>query len=756
MSAPAYLSTQSNLAPDVTSLSINYPQAGDSQGGVPPDPAFSAYIALVAWTSLSGTLTLTTPSGWTLAVTIAVGINRNLSLLYKPYDASTGTVTFVLDGIGDKFEGAISLWNGVSISSPLTITITATNSGLSSSHSVGGITTAYNNSALIAGFMSPDTPATFNAPADFATAYTGVARAITGGAGLLLSYGSQAAAGATGAKTATSINADIQNLYSVNSVRILAALNPFQGPSAITLLYANGGESIVIGTTQTLNCSPATHPTIAQSSLQYEYSYRASDVAAWTALSLTTAGVTTKSWATTGLSAGAQYKIRVRAYDGTVYGPYDQSDGYFSLIAETAPSVPTGLTPQNTAKNRQATIRLSWIHSGGVGNPQTAYAGEWSYNADMSSATAFSGSTNEFHDITANTFNHGATVYWRVKTTGFTLQSAFASPVSFVAANPPTAPNITAPTAASPPTTSLPTITFTATDGEFDQRRMRVTQGGGEVYTSGWLPSTAKSFPSPYAFPTGIASTLFIGLRHSSFLIESTEDSETFTPSISVPATPALAVVDLPTDGCIQATITNSDTPSYNELWRYVTADGSTTAIMVGDNIAVNGTLRDFNIKSAVQYSYFARAVNANGFAQSTTQNETLTLEHFWLHAITKTSSTSNALGTVLKMINLAPDSYQRSQAGSFVSPRGSRTKPVAILSNHTRQSLAINGVIPTSDIAMLNALQAIYDTNLDVCARNQRGDLVFGKLKELGIVPQINRYEISLAIDESDFTEAL
>jgi hypothetical protein len=196
------------------------------------------------------------------------------------------------------------------------------------------------------------------------------------------------------------------------------------------------------------------------------------------------------------------------------------------------------------AKNKASVVTLSWVHGGGAGNPQTEFTLQWSRDG-FASHTATVGPTATATQSTTIDFSAeavGAVITWRVKTKGFSLYSLYSANAAFVVASLPTTPNITAPTAGAPPTTPNPTITHTITSGEQQiARRVRITQGGSEVYNSGWEPTTSLSLVSPFAFANGTAYTLLLAIRNQ-FGLDSAEDSETFTPAYSGPGKPSLRV----------------------------------------------------------------------------------------------------------------------------------------------------------------------------------------------------------------------
>lgn len=76
----------------------------------------------------------------------------------------------------------------------------------------------------------------------------------------------------------------------------------------------------------------ASDPDTPAGSLQYEWSYQLNG-GAWTVIpGLTAAGTTAKVWNTAALAQGTTYKVRLRAWDGSQWGPYTTMAGTFSII----------------------------------------------------------------------------------------------------------------------------------------------------------------------------------------------------------------------------------------------------------------------------------------------------------------------------------------------------------------------------------------------------------------------------------------
>jgi len=221
-----------------------------------------------------------------------------------------------------------------------------------------------------------------------------------------------------------------------------------------------------------------------------------------------------------------------------------------------------------------------------------------------------------------------------VKTTGLTLDSAYSSNASFIAANAPATPAITAPTSGSPPTRPDPAIVFTESSA-FSERRIRVVTGGSQVYDSDWISGSGLSFPTPYQFATGISYTLYLSVRNQ-YGLASAETSQTFTPSFVGPAVPGISVDADNNGGFIKISVTNAS-GDYNDIFRWKTEAGEATKIRVAKNVPINSAFEDHNTASGQSYTYRARAYFAATlkFSDSTTTpSASLTLSQGFLHIV--------------------------------------------------------------------------------------------------------------------------
>jgi len=269
-------------------------------------------------------------------------------------------ITVSADQVLDDFKAVVLVLSGAALTSP--VTGSNGNVGVGTAFSVGPITTDPNSMVIALwvgtqGFANPTTITTDMLLAGEAnSSYASVALGVS----VFLNSGS------TGIRSNSFTG--ISGLYA----NIIFGIKQYPGPTISTVVYPNGGQSLVVGASVTLDCTAAASPTVAQSALQYEYSYSTNNGGTWTTIGLSSAGVTSKAWTVPNV-VGSGNLIRVRAFDGTLYSAdYDTSDTTFAIIAETTPGPPViSLPAAGVAYNKAVVVPIAWAHQGGSGNPQT-------------------------------------------------------------------------------------------------------------------------------------------------------------------------------------------------------------------------------------------------------------------------------------------------------------------------------------------------------------------------------------------------
>lgn len=516
-----------------------------------------AFVNVLRSDLLSTIPVCTPPAGWTLVQDNgALGIGVYRAVWKKLGDGSTGFPVWSFDTtvVGRAY---ILLYGDIDTTTPVPVSGFYNDTGHSGiNHPTGSLNTTEPNSLIIGAWFGSGAG---DLGYDGATLeserinYQGSTSSLD--CPTLIADDMQAAVGASGAKTAQS-----HRVLSPNTAQeILLVLNPTPNPSVPTVTYPHGGESLTAGAVIALACTAATSPTVAASSLQYEFSYSLDNGGSWNLIGLSPAGVAAKTW-TVPATLGNTNLIRVRAYDGTLYSLGYGIGSAFSIIAETAPSVVIASPSAGAVVAKSAGTPIAWSYSGGPGNPQTQYAGDWATNSSFTSSTPIGPTSTALQSTTINTtgVTDGLTVYVRIKAKGVSLYSPY-SVTAFIVASVPTTPNITAPTAGSPPTSANHTVTFTESS-TFVARRFRVVQSGTVVWDTTTI-SSVLSFPSPYAFANGVAVTIYLSVQNI-YGLWSAEDSETVTPSYTGPTKPTAVYTAVNDGGYVLAVIANK-TPNY-------------------------------------------------------------------------------------------------------------------------------------------------------------------------------------------------
>jgi hypothetical protein len=770
MSTPTDIST--GFSEGTNSVDVSMPASS---------AADSIVLFVAAFDSGSGAaINIDTPSGWTADVNGNIQLGNNLAaMVFTKVGGTTTPVTVTFDQSVARAIGWATTVSGAKQASIINISDTNSQSS-STSHALSSITTTVPNTLLFGfwAFIFQLSPGTITKPSDMSEMLSFSERTKTPISGGLLAYTTQTASGSTGIKTALTTT-------SANSVSFFIAVTPHDGPSIPVVTFPTTGVNVTNGATPSITWNPSTSPTAAQATIQYkpQYTYNGTDYFNVLGGSgLTSAGVTTAPWTPTTNTNAA--KVRVLAHDPAI--AVDSLDygysGTFNVVSESTPPAPSGLSPNfvYTAQDKASVVALSWVHGGGLGNPQTAAELLWATNSAFSGATtvSISGSLN------TTSVNYGAqadgqVIYFKVRSTGVSLQSAYSSPATFVVASKPATPNITAPTVGSPPTTPLPTITYTQASA-FVERQTKVEVGGGQVYIDDPpKASTALSFTSPYSFANNVAATLSLRNRNIYGLF-SDWDSETVTPSYAVPDTPILTATALPDDGNILFQIANPDTPRDNELHvyyadsgiylvdddgRFITTDEGerisldpdpSTAWRVAEGVAVDGSFRYFNAPPRVRLKAFARAINPGTefYSDSEAENVTLNLTRSHLHPVTKDDTTMDAYSGLSISGDNEAGSYRKERTTHKHKMAG-QDKPRAWYGQNMGAGADDGFVFEYSDSLYVDLMRMFRSGKIH-CYRSHAGKILFGYMTEPKLSDDVGYRTINFSFIESAYDKAV
>ena len=741
-----------NNAQSTTILTVDYPV----NLGTPLAPRVGQLMILAISFSAAGTSN-TTVSGWTTINRGSVTSGLGTHLYYKLGDGSAGTATIVFDS-SCRVTAAIQLFDGTATSSPVDVSnVTANGSAFTASSA--SLTTTAANDMLFGAWGSGVLFGEAGGMAAILQSPSGVA-----GKGLTTNWEILGAAGSTGVRTASSFNVtDGQPGTSGGANVAMVAIKAFNGPSIPVITAPIDGEYITLGRTYSITWTAATDPVIAQSALTYNIDYSLNDGTSWTQITAaTSAGAITYAWNTTGLTATSQAKLRIRAYNGTDYSVDYDTTGRFSLLTDAAPLAPTNMRGEQPDGITVTLfdLALTLLVKGTFNDPgdvMTAFQLDWGTDGITYANTSTNTTSTLSKSYAGATFTAG-TVYFRCRTADNAGTYGAYAYFQLTAAAAPATPNITAPTNASPPTSATPTHTWTSSGQA--KYRLRIVQAGTVVYNGDYISSTALSVPAPYSYRNSTTYTLYLSVEASNGL-RSAEDSETFTASYTGPTTPTLTATAIDASGYIELIIGNPDSPEYNDIWRYLSGETTDDAIKIASTLPINAVFQDYSAISGQGYIYFAQAVNSlGGFTNSVVSSTTtLTLSLLWLHVVQEAVGTSsNAVaGEIVSLSNMAPGEVTQEIMSDRKKARG-RTKPVTILGQSESKKLRYNVILTDGDVAIgkQDALNAIFEANETICARDQRGNRVFGRIIQLPLVHSHTYSGVALEVIQTDFTEGL
>lgn len=226
--------------------------------------------------------------------------------------------------------------------------------------------------------------------------------------------------------------------------RTIGSLVLNERPNKPLLTSPNGGESL--NSLHTVTWSPATDIDTNQPTLRYQLQLSTNNGSSWKDLvALTPPGAISNIYDFINELETSTAKIRVRAYDGTSYSEWDESNGVFTIQHNIAPSTPNNLSPSGIVIDRLKTQRLLWKHNDSPNDIQSKADIQWrSQGATLWQNIESNGPDQEYF-IAPNTFPNGQ-IEWRVKTYDAAgLQSPWSNNAVFTAAEPTSAPTIIQP-----------------------------------------------------------------------------------------------------------------------------------------------------------------------------------------------------------------------------------------------------------------------------------------------------------------------
>ncbi|WP_225434143.1 DNRLRE domain-containing protein [Peribacillus tepidiphilus] len=485
-------------------------------------------------------------------------------------------------------------------------------------------------------------------------------------------------------------------------------------------------------------------------SLQYQIQLSTNNGGAWKDIvSLTAAGATSYQYDFINEPETSTAKIRIRAFDGTSYGPWDESNGVFTIQHNQAPTVPTNLSPSGgTSKDRASVIRLSWQHNDANFDPQAKFDLQWRLQGAGTWNTITQATPNQFYDVPANTFPKG-TIEWQVRTYDQAgLSSPYSNIQTFVAGDKPATPVITNPTNNSTVAVARPTVQWSSDGQTAYQVKVYDSAGTKLLWDSGAINSTNKAQTVLYDLANNTTYQIQVTIKNADGLW-----SDAAVSNIAVSYTPpALPVVTTTKgEGIITISIDNP-TPSgtqpnvsYNDLYRR--KQGESIWTLIATNIPADASFVDYTPASGQMYEYFVRAWGDNGtYSDSAVVSQSISLKGIWLH------EAANPLAT-LHQFKLVSDRSGNWQPTAAMMQFAGRRLPVAEYDDAEQRTVSVK-ITLLKDSGDLEALEGLIRSKNTLCYRDARGRKMFCHVFQLPVDDEVYGNTVSLTFEEVSYTE--
>ncbi|MFE1630740.1 DNRLRE domain-containing protein [Brevibacillus reuszeri] len=517
-------------------------------------------------------------------------------------------------------------------------------------------------------------------------------------------------------------------------------------PTAPTITVPNGGETW--NATETIRWQAATDSD--GDSLRYHIQLTTDGGSTWKdIIALTTYGATSYSYNFINEPETSVAKIRIRAYDGTAYGPWDESDGVFTILHNVAPEAPTNLSPSGGAPiDRTSAKVFTWKHNDPNSNdPQSKFDLQWRQVGASTWNTVTQTTPNQYWNAPANTFPRG-NIEWQVRTYDQAgLSGPYSNQATFFAGEKPADPTIIGPS--SPVPVARPTLEWSSY-GQTGYQVQVLNAARNTLWDSGEVSSLNKARTIGIDLTNNTSYFLRVRIKNTDGLWSGWVE-RSITVSYTTPPTPILTITGKAQEGKMMISIQNPN-PSgtepnvtSNDLYRRELGQEEWTRIKVG--IPRNGSYEDFTVASGITYEYKVRAFGNNATMKDTHYYQgTVHLNGVWLHCVGDPS------GTTRQFVLRSGYSDEWKAEGSLMQFAG-RKRPVAEFGEGGEGNIQV-------DLSMLKdsedriSLQRIVSKRSTVCYRDNRGRKMFGVIFVLPSTDTYYGYDVSLSIDETDYRE--
>lgn len=536
--------------------------------------------------------------------------------------------------------------------------------------------------------------------------------------------------------------------YSNESYRPVLTIIYNTPPTIPTVTSPNGNETW--NSLHTIQWLASTDEDTPQANLRYQIQLSTDNGATWQDIvALTTAGVTSYNYDFINEPETSVALVRIRAYDGAIYGSWDVSDGVFAIEHDHAPTEPTNLSPNGTVKDRAATVRFSWQHNDSNSNdPQSKFDLQWRLQGAGTWNTITEITINQYYDIPANTLPLG-TIEWQVRTYDQTgLSSPYSALTTFSAQDKSATPTITSPTDLSTVSVANPVVQWSSVG----QVEYNIVVRDALDTTTIW-ESTATSGNKAVTVATDLENNTdyIIKLRiKDAGGLWSDYGIITVTVSYTPPAIPSIsttkgnAIIIISVDNPIPSG--SEPNVSYNSIYRRKLGDSDWCRIAT--DIPVSSAFVDYTPASNQIYEYYVRTWGDNGtYSDSFILSESITYTGVWLHVA------DNPLYTLHQFKYDGGGRNDNWQAVATMMQFAGRRLPVAEYDDNEQQSINLNlKIVKDSDDKI--ALEKMIKSKNTLCYRDGRGRKMYCHAFQLPIEDIFFGNNVSLTLEEVSYTE--
>jgi hypothetical protein len=493
---------------------------------------------------------------------------------------------------------------------------------------------------------------------------------------------------------------------------------------------------------------------IDTSQLQYQIQLSTDNGSTWKDIvALTTAGATSYAYDFINEAESSTCLIRIRAYDGSAYGPWDQSNGVFTIVHNQAPTAPTGLSPSGVPKDRAAVNRFSWLHNDpNSGDPQSKFDLQWRLQGASTWNTVTQVTTNNYYDMPAGTLPKG-TIEWQVRTYD---QAGLSSPYSaltvFTAGDKPATPIFVTPADGATVSVSRPTVQWSS-DGQtgYEVKVLDAT-GATTLWTTGQVTSTNKAVTVGIDLENNTGYDIQVLIKNADGLW-STAALSNIMVSYTPPAIPIISIVTSDTVGTITVNIENpipqetEPSVSYNDLYRKESE--STVWERISTNLGNNGSYTDYATSSGQSYDYKVITYGVNEtFRESLPISNFVTLRSIYLHVVSDAKNTSKRF-----LMGEQKASSMWNLNHTFHKFAGRKN---LVIDTEDSTDYGVDFTLKLRNTEERKALESIIYSQDVVCYRDSRGRKVFGVFVTFPLEDEFWGENTNLSLSKIDYREEI